>query len=327
MAKEQPQEVDLMFLLDKVKDFYHGLLASFYRAMQFIKKYWIILLVLLVGGYFLGMLWKDAVGKKRSAVILVQNNFGSSNYVYNAIELLNIKSQQQDKSFLKQNGFGSEEPEIVELVVEPVLSLRDLLEQSEPNDRNIDFYLSELSVEDDVMESEIFYPQYKYHKITLTTQSNNPDIIEKVLNYLNSTEQFNAIKETIVAETQLRIERNNFSITKIDEFFEDYSEQEQFNANPGLQVYFNQENLNIPMLIEKKAELMDENETLKTELTKFDHVVAVMNKPYLYGVSSLTDKKTVLVPFFLLFFFIGFFVVRNWYTKGKLYATKDEAQA
>ena len=164
MAKEQQQEVDLMFLLGRIKDFYHSLLAAFYRMAQFVFKYWIILVVLVVGGYFLGMLWQSVVGKKKDAVILVQNNFGSTNYVYNAIELLNIKSGQYDMSFLKQNGFDGTEPEIVEVVIEPIVSLKDLLDQSEPNDRNIDFYMTEISVEDDVMESQVFYPQYRYHK-------------------------------------------------------------------------------------------------------------------------------------------------------------------
>jgi len=324
MAKQQPQEVDLMFLLGKVREFYHSLLASFYKGMQFIKRYWIVLLVLLVGGYFLGMFWQDAIGKKRNAVILVQNNFGSTNYVYNAIELLNIKSSQQDRSFLKQHGFNSDEPEILEIIVEPVMNLRDLLEESEPNDRNIDFYMTELSTEEDVMKSEVFYPQYRYHKITVTTRINDNKIIDQVMNYLNDTAKFNAIKDTMVAETKLRIERNNYSIKKIDDLFEEYTKSISREQSSGSQVFFNQqENNNIHMLIEKKTELIDENENLKTELTKYDSVVAVMNSPYFYGFSSLLDKKTILVPFFLVFFFIGFFVVRNWYLKGKEYATKE----
>ena len=160
---------------------------------------------------------------KREAVIIVQNNFGSSSYVYNAVEVLNTKCKQIDEDFLKRFGFNAENPEIQDITIEPVVSVMDLLKISEPNDRNIDTYISKIEIEEDLMVSEIFYPQYRFHKITLRSNSKDPKVIDKIMAYLNANTTFNTIQEVVVTQTQLRVERNNQTIADIDALFQEYS--------------------------------------------------------------------------------------------------------
>ena len=322
--EKHTEEVDLFYVVKKLKNVYLGWLARGYHAVQFLKKYWIALAIMIVGGHFGGKFWQQSQRPKRQAVMIVQNNFGSSSYVYDAVEILNIKCKQIDEQFLKEVGLNTETPEILEIVIEPVVSVNDLLKVSEPNDRNIDTYISRIETEEDLMVSEIFYPQYHYHKITVTTNTPNAKVLDKILAYLNSNDNFNTIKEVVVAETDLRIERNNKTIELIDALFAEYSgknEAEAIVSNdlniPTIRI----NNTNLHQLVEKKTELIEENKELMAERTKYGSVVAVVNSPRLVMTSDFFDKKSTLIPVGLVVVFFGFFWLKGLYLKGKKHAS------
>lgn len=323
--EKQTEEIDLFYVLKKLKNIYLGWLARGYHAVQFLKKYWIALAIMIVGGHFGGKFWQQTQRPKRQAVMIVQNNFGSSSYVYDAVEILNIKCKQIDETFLEQLGLNTETPEILDIVIEPVVSVNDLLKVSEPNDRNIDTYISRIDIDEDLMVSEIFYPQYHYHKITVTTNTPNAKVLDKILAYLNSNENFNTIKEVVVAETNLRIERNNKTIELIDALFAEYSgknEAEAIVSNdlniPTIRI----NNTNLHQLVEKKTELIAENEELMTERTKYGSIVTVVNSPRLIMTSEFLDKKGTLIPLGLVLVFFGYFWLKSLYLKGKKHASE-----
>ena len=320
MAQNNQEEIDLFLVLDKLSKAYHRFLASVFRGIQFVVKHWIVLLILIVGGYFGGQFWQRSLKSTREATLIVQNNFDSSGYVYSAVELLNVKYKQGDKAFLKKYNFNVDDPDLEDIIIEPIVNIMDLLEKHETSDRNLDTYMGKADFEEDLLLSEVYYPEYNYHRITITTLKNNLETIEKVLTYLNGNETYNKIKEIVIAETELRIQRNDKSISNIDAIFDEYSGKHFVDANPS-QVYFkSQQNNNLHQLIDKKKELIDENEKLKRELIKYDNVVSLINNPNFYKISSFTDKKKTLLPIFLVFVYIAFFVMRYVYKKGKMYS-------
>jgi len=322
MAQNNQEEIDLFLVLDKLSKAYHRFLASVYNGIRFVIKQWIVLLILIVGGYFGGQFWQRSLKSTREATLIVQNNFDSSGYVYSAIELLNVKYKQGDKAFLKKHNFNIEDPDLDDIIIEPIVNIMDLLEKHETSDRNLDTYLGKADFEEDLLLSEVYYPEYKYHRITVSTLKNNLETIQKVLTYLNSNETYSKTKEIVIAETYLRIQRNDTSISNIDAIFDEYAGKHFVDANPS-QVYFkSQQNNNLHQLLDKKKELIDENEKLKRELIKFDDVVFLINDPNFYKTSSFTDKKKTLLPIFLVFVYIAFFVMRNVYKKGKMYSEK-----
>jgi hypothetical protein len=276
---------------------------------------------MIVGGYLGGKFWQKSERPKRQAVMIVQNNFGSSSYVYEAIETLNTKCKQIDEEFLAQIGLNTESPEILEIEIEPVISVNDLLKVSEPNDRNIDTYISRIEIEDDLMVSEIFYPQYQYHKITLTTNTPKYEVFDKILDYLNSNQAFNDIKQVVVTETELRVARNNETIEAIDALFAEYSGQNDREALKRSDIIMKIENNNLHQLVDKKTILIQENEDLKKELTKYGSVVFMVNNPKLVMTADFLDKKSVLIPLTLVVLFVGFFWLKGLYLKGKKYAS------
>ena len=320
MAQNNQEEIDLFLVLDKLNKAYHRLLAGLYQGFRFVIKHWIILLILIVGGYFGGQFWQQSITPTKEAKLIVQNNFDSSSYVYNAIELLNVKYKQGDKAFLNKHDFNADNPDLDDIIIEPIVNIMDLLEKHETSDRNLDSYIGKADFEEDLLLSEVFIPEYTYHRITVTTQKTDLTVIDKILNYLNSSEIYNRTKDVVIAETQLRIQRNDLSIINIDAIFDEYAGKNEGDPNPSQVFFKSQQNNNLHQLIDKKKELIEENEMLKRELIKYDKVVSMVNNPGFYRTSSFTDKKKTLLPIFLVFVYIGFFVLRNVYKKGKMYS-------
>jgi len=320
MAQNNQEEIDLFLVLDKLTKAYHRLLASLYKGFRFIIKHWIVLLILIVGGYFGGQFWQQSITPIKETKLIVQNNFDSSGYVYNAIDLLNVKYKQGDGRFLSKYGFDVNDPELESIIIEPIVNIMDLLEKHQASDRNLDSYLNQSDFEEDLLLSEVYYPEYTYHKVTMETKKASLQTINKVLDYLNSNEVYNKIKEVAISETKLRIERNDVSITNIDAIFDEYAGKNEGDPNPSQVFFKSQQNNNLHQLIDKKKELIEENEKLKAELIKYDQVVSMVNEPNFYRTSKFTDKKKTLLPIFLVFVYISFFVMRSVYRKGKMYS-------
>ena len=327
MSANSNDEIDLGLIFRKIREAFRGLLVMGYKTVQFVLKYWIALLIIIIGGAVAGHFWQKSNKADKLATLIVQTNFDSTSYVYNALELLNRKNLQGDKVFLSKYGFNTETPELSEVVIEPIVNIMELMGKSETNDRNLEQYLAQSDFEEDILLSEVFYTEYKYHKIYIfTTSDGNQETIDKVLAYLNSNEVYIKAKEIVLEETKLRIVRNDTSISKIDAVFDEYVGKvnpQQVDPIPS-QIYFkSQTNNNLHQLITTKNELIQENEDLKRELVKYDDVVSLLNKPVLHFTFSNWDRKSILVPIALLFLFVAFFIMKGMYLKGKEYSEKQ----
>ncbi|MBT8262778.1 MAG: hypothetical protein KJO05_08150 [Bacteroidia bacterium] len=325
MAQNNQEEVDLFVVLQRLNKLYHRFLSGIYKGIRFIIKNWIVLTILIVGGYFLGGVWKTSLPSTKESVLIVQNNFDSSNYVYNAVELLNMKYSQRDSNFLSKHNFDTEEPDLFSIEIEAIVNIFELLEKQETNDRNLESYLSRVGFEEDPLISELYTPEYRYHRITIHTHKASLQTPKKVLDYLNSNEIYNKTREVVVEETRLRIQRNDTSIKYIDDvFIELAGKNDQDDKQTGEVNFKVQQHDNLHHLMEKKREIIEENEMLKKELIKYDNVVTLINEPYFYGKTSFLDKKKIILPVLLVFLYVGFFVVRNMYRKGRMYSKQEE---
>ncbi len=326
MTDKHNDEIDLGLVFRKMKEGYHSLLVSGYKGVQFVKRFWIVLLILIIGGVIAGHFWQKAHKADKLATLIVQNNFGSSSYVYNAIELLNRKMKQGDGRFLKRYGFNPETPELVTIEIEPIVNIMELMEKSESNDRNLEQYLAQSDFEEDILLSEVFYTEYKYHKMFVyTTAEGSMETVDKVLAYLNSNEIFQQTKELMIAETTNRIKQNETSIENIDAVFDEYvGKINNSQPNPSQVFFKSQENNNLHQLIEWKNILISENEMLRKELIKYDNVVTVINSPELHFTFTFWDNKRLIVPLFLILFFVFLVVLYGLYKKGERYAMERQ---
>ena len=324
MAQYNNDEIDLGIIFIKIQKVYRSILVLIYNSFQFIIKKWIILIVLLIGGAFAGHYWQKTIKTKKQATLIVQNNFDSTGYVYDAIELFQRKQKQNDGKFLKKYGFNTKEPELYELEISPIVNIMDLLEKSSTNDRNLEQYLDVSDFEEDILLSEVFIPEYKYHRLIITTTSiGTHETLKKVLNYLNSNEIFQRTREVVIKETTDRIIKNEKSIENIDAVFDVFAGRVDTNINPS-QIYFkHQENNNLHQLITSKNELIADNEELKKRLILYDNVVITINKPELHFVYGFFDNKRTLTPLSLIAIYILYFVFRGFYERIKKIAENE----
>src|SRR5690606_32795385 len=90
----QKQEITLQ----SVGSLFNSVIRLFFRcvhkAISLIKRFFIIFIILIIGGAILGYL-KDK-DKTYENFILVKSNFGSIDYLYNKIELLDARIKQAD---------------------------------------------------------------------------------------------------------------------------------------------------------------------------------------------------------------------------------------
>lgn len=325
MGQQSNDEIDLGLVFRKIQEWYRAFLVALYNGFRFLVKNWLIILILIVAGAVGGHFWQKATKADKKATLIVQTNFESTSYVYNAIQLLNTKQKQGDGKFLKKYGFNVDTPELVELEIMPIVNIMELLEKSETNDRNLEQYLAQSDFEEELLLSEVYYTEYKYHKIFITTSDlGTEETLTKVLNYLNGNELLQAKRVVVIEEIKDRLVRNEKSIDNIDGVFDVHTGKTETNINPSQIFFRHQENNNLHQLITSKNELIAENEELKKKLIMYDDIVTVVNKPELHYIFSILDKKSTLIPIGLVLLFFGYHFLRNAYFRVQKYANQGD---
>ncbi|MCH2489904.1 MAG: hypothetical protein MK211_07125 [Flavobacteriales bacterium] len=325
MAHQTTDEIDLGLVFKKIGEQYRKFLLWLFHWFQFVLKHWIIILLIIILGAVAGYYWQKGSTGKNLATLIVQNNFDSTSYVYDALKLLKTKSKQGDAKFLKRYGFNTEEAEIADIEIEPIVNILDLARNTKDEDRTLEEYMAQTDFEDDILLSEVFYTEYKFHKVLIYTTANaSNETIEKVIDYLNSNELLQEVRLVSIEETKQQIKNHEKSIKDIDGVFESYVDSNS-TVNPAAQVYFkNNENNNLHMLLEEKRNIMNDIEELKAELIKYDGIVTVINKPVLHYSGSFFDNKVVLLPLFLVFLYFLFFALRGSYFRVKKMAEENK---
>src|SRR6476469_6965860 len=99
----EDQEIDLGAISKNVGNAFRNLNAFIFDCIQFFLRNIIIIGLLLVIGIGLGY-YLDETRKTYDHRIIVTPNFGSVDYLYNKIDLLNSKIKERDTLFLKSIG-------------------------------------------------------------------------------------------------------------------------------------------------------------------------------------------------------------------------------
>ncbi|MDP2686902.1 MAG: hypothetical protein Q8O62_06755 [Aequorivita sp.] len=315
------EEVDLGTIFGKVREGYHGMLISFYSGIQFLLRNWILILGIIILGVVIGYFLDNKKNSSNETTLLVQINFGSANYVYDAIDQLNVKIQESDTKFLEENGFLVDGVNAVtSATIEPIVNIMDILKNTTGNDGYIQAVFEQSKFEDDLLTSEVFIPEYKNHRILVTSNEDDTELVlNSLLQYLNNNTILNKIKDVTIENTKTIIEKNQNSISYIDSIMKVYGTPIENNIQPS-QIYYNSyevNNGNIHLIVQQKTSLLEENEELEIELIKYDHIVELLNKPKLQIKKGILTNKIVLIPvvFILLFILLAF--LKRFYLKAK----------
>lgn len=314
----QDQEIDLSLLTKKIGNFFESINTSIFKGILFVKKNIIIFGVLFVLGAALGYLLDKNTNTYKSEVI-VTPNFGSVDYLYSKINLLESKILTRDTVFLKSIGINNSK-EISLIAIEPVIDIYNFVttdsKTSVNNAQNSqNFELVKLLSEDGdikkVIKDEMTSKNYNHHKIKLTTKSRNytSAIINSILVYLEQTVFFEKTRLSYVNNFNLKMKQNNQIVLQIDGLLNQFSTSSNGTKNDKL-VYYN-ENTQLNDIIQTKNGMLTENSLISNQLINLDKVIKERSRvANIKDIEGSNNKMKFILPFVFITLFVlyGFFI-------------------
>lgn len=305
MEQNNNDEIDLLYVYHKIKKIFKRWLLLCFNAIDFIKKKWIVILVLVIVGFSYGYYKEYNQVQYKNVKVLVRINYNAVDYVYTSIELLDKKIKENDYIFL--NKIGLKPNMVTKIELDPVIKINEILNQFEANNRNLDILLKNIDFEEEEDEFkllETFTSAYKEHILEVTTNNDSTNVVDLVLEYLNNTPLINELKEVGLLNLKSNLESNKKTLSQIDKILDSYSENQSL-PSPLAQMFVVDKNFSIHTLIEKKAELLYRVKQEEQDLIYGNNVVVFMNQPELTSVNKgLLDNKKVIYPIGLIFTFL-----------------------
>ena len=300
---KENEELDIIVLIEKIKLMLLSVsLQIFRRSKNFLlawKQLSAVIFIGILAGYFTT---DDNQPNSKEANVLVKINFDAGNYVYDAVDLINLKISSDDADFFSQEIKLNIDESIDEISISPVIDIKDIMAKDiQANEIRVLF--ENLEYEDGFSVSEGFKSDYDYHFIKVNVSNNSTiETVNKIIDYFNNNPLFAELKERNIQRISSIIFDNEQTIKQIDKLLDFYSSDNKINSS---QLYIDNKDLRPNELIKTKIDLQNENQDLKREsLTSKETVITINETNVLIENNSLTSNKMVYYP--LLFVFIYF---------------------
>jgi hypothetical protein len=320
---QEDQEIDLSVISKKISGFFEGISMSIFKGILFVKKNMIIFISLfvfgVVAGYFL-----DTTTNTYDHEVIVSPNFGSTDYLYAKIDLLESRVSQGDSVFLKS--IGIENPSNISLIeIDPIIDIYSFVNNNTAiasNAQNTqNFELVKLLSEDGdikkVIKDKLTSKNYAHHIIHISTKgfATNKNTIDPILNYLNKNEYFEDVQKTFYNNIKVKMKQNEGIIEQINGLLNQFSLSTTNNQKSDKLVYYN-ENTQLNEIIGTKNALIGEMGTQRLELINVSEIIkknsSVINVKNTKGINN---KMKLILPLLLIFGFIGFSTFKAFYKK------------
>ncbi|MES2545362.1 MAG: hypothetical protein V4548_10785 [Bacteroidota bacterium] len=310
----EDQEIDLGAVSKKIGDSYRNFNRSIFKAIQFCMKKKYILGSLFILGVGLGI-YLDDTQKVYDHKVIVKANFGSADYLYSKVELLNSKIKERDTMYLKSIGIQNPK-KIVKIEIEPIVDVYKFVENREQN-----FEMLKLFAEDGdlkkIVEENITSKNYPYHIISYTTK--NPTSAEKTLNplmnYFNNSPYFKSLQNEYVNNTKLKMQANEITLSQIDAILNKIGTS---NEGKNDRMVFNSGDSQLDDVLKTKDEMQRQQGYFKVALIEETKIIkdvsSIINKK---NTEAVNGKMKLVLPFLFCFLYIFIFLFRKNYKKFK----------
>ena len=301
---KETEELDIIVLIEKIKLMLLSVCLQIFRRSKNFLSEWKRLLAVILAGVLLGYFLTDNdKPSSKEATVLVKINFDAGNYVYDTVDLINLKISSEDTDFFTQELKLNEDETIDEVSISPVIDIKDIMAK-DIQANEIRALFENLEYEDGFSVTEGFKSDYDYHFIKVNVSNNSSiETINKVIDYFNNNPLFAELKERNLQRISSIISDNEQTIKQIDRLLDYYTTETSANNS---QLYIDNKNLRPNELIKTKITLQSENQELKREsLTSKETVITINESNVLIENNSLASNKMVYYPFlFLLIYFI-----------------------
>lgn len=310
------QEIDLAQIAQKVNRIYESLLTMLFRFILFIKRNIIVLIVLFIVGAGIGF-YLDKKIKSYDHQIIVSPNFGSTDYLYAKVNLLQSKINEGDTVYLKEIGIKNTK-RFGRIQIKPIIDVYKFIENNKDNFELIKLLAEDGNI-DKVVENELTSKNYPFHVVSFTTSkiTLENETVQPILKFLNDSQHFNQLQNEYLSNIQIKMKANDSTIAQIDGLMDQFKNRTNSNHSDKL-VYFN-ENTQLNDVIQTKEALIREQANLRISLVNLDKIIketsVILNDKNTKGTNG---KMKFIIPFTFLLLFIGLRGLWSFYKKQAL---------
>jgi hypothetical protein len=311
-TNSQDQEIDLGQIGKGIKNFFNGIVNSVFDFIFFLKKKTIIIGILFVTGIISGYLL-DQNTKKFTSEVIVVPNLGGYDYLYAKVDLIKSKLKEGDITFFKSIGISKTDV-ILDIEVEPIIDIYTFVNTKtaivDKTQSTQNFELMKLLAENEdinkVIKDEKTSKNYPHHKILITTTKKikNNDVIDPILNYLNSDEYLNKILAITRENTFIKIKKNEEQILQVDKLISQISENLAKDKSASNLVY-NNENSEINSLFILKNSLINEIAEQRITLENIKlYIKDISTTTNSINSKGINNKMKFLLPFIFVIIYL-----------------------
>ncbi|MCA0348444.1 MAG: hypothetical protein LCH35_04185 [Bacteroidetes bacterium] len=309
------QEIDLSQVSKKIGQFFENISTSIFRGFLFLKRNLIIISILFIIGVALGF-YLDKTNKEFENKLYVQPNFGSVDYLYSKIELIESKIKDNDTLFLKNVVGVKDAKKLKEITIEPISDVYKFVKENPQN-----FELIKLMAEDGdiskVFSDNITSKNYPYHLISFITlkETDFDKTVNPILKYLNDSEFYSKIQKQYIDNISIKIIENDSIINQINSFLNTFSNTVNGSQKSDKLVYYN-ENSQLNDVIKTKDDLVREQGIHRIELINLNKIIKnsaeVLNIKY---TESINGKLKFILPLIFVALFILVGLIKAYYKR------------
>lgn len=313
-TNQNDQEIDLGQLSKKIGEKVQLFIDWMFDGFLFIIRNKFIVGGLFILGAGLGF-YMDKTIKEYDHQVIVTPNFGSTDYLYSKINLINSKIKEGDTIFLKNIGIKKPK-EFSKIEVEPIVDVYRFIGGNEQN-----FEMLKLMAEDGdlkkIVEDNLTSKNYTFHLISYVTEevSTEEEILNPLLGYLNENEFYKKVQKEYINNINIKIKENDSIISQIDGILNQFSKAVGSNQKSDKLVYYN-ENTQLNEVIKTKEALINEQGLKRLELVTSDKIIKENSFTLnIENRKALNGKKKLILPFLFVALFLLFGVLRSFYRR------------
>lgn len=314
-AQNSQDEIDLSIISRSIRNLFSSISSFIYNCIQFLLRNIIIIVILIIVGAALGYFLKSE-DKKYEHTITVTPNFGSVEYLYAKVELLQSKFTNKDTVFLKSAGF-TEYAQLLKIDIKPIADIYKFVKADEINYKTFELLADGANVSKIIDETPTAR-NYKFHKIEFVTRGKIGDkVVQQLLHYLNNSPFYQQMQVEYTRDLKHKIEANDLSLKQIDDILNAAAQNLAQTRTANNFSYYNQ-TLELPDLIYSKNNFLKVQLDNKVDLMMFDKVIkesSVITNIKLKN--KLNDLLVLILPILFILLFAFFLQFKKFYSREK----------
>lgn len=309
------QEIDLRDVSRKVGSMFQSLNTFIFNSIQFVLRNIVILVLLLIIGVGVGI-YLDRTQKTYHHQIIVSPNFGSVDYLYSRVALIDSKIKERDTVFLKSIGFKNP-ARLAKIEIKPIVDVYKFVNRT---GKELDFQLLKLLSEDGdikkIVEEPVTSRNYTFHQISFITRNKTApqNTVDPLLAYLNDSDYFKKIQDESLKNVRLKMEANDRTIAQIDGFMDEFAASTAGSTLKSSNLVYYNENTQLNDVIQTKNDLHKEQGYLRIEMVGFDKIIKdntiitnIEKKDAVSGNMKLWLPLLLIFLYLIIVFFIAFY--------------------